>query len=266
MSANPQTHRKTQRRFLFIAIAVALVVAVIGIPLMVLSQQRLELGYRLGIVPGGDVQQIAGPKDGAVLVVVPFHLPDDAYGSAYRQRAQYLARPSSDGMSLEDLSTGHTIHIPLTGLDFIAANDDGSLILFRQGEAQSSAISVVVDVEREAVTTLPAGSAAPDLPGDWTTPIWAKVGTQCGMRSVTSTYIACFPGPTLATYFFGDWQLDLQKYGDYRVSKSLFRGMGFVPSLGWTNDDQFIYFQNERGIWKIELGPNPLDLAATPAP
>lgn len=265
MSANPQTHRRTQHRFRNAVIALAVLVAVIGIPMMVLSEQRLELGYRLGLVPGGDVQQVAGADDGQVLIVVPFRDPGDAYGSAYRQRAQYLARPSSTGMTLDDLSTGATIEIPLTGIDFIAANDDGSTILIRQGSTPATAKSVVIDVATNAATELPQGTMSPDLPGDWTTPVWAKVGTQCGMRSVTSRYVACFPDPTLATYLFGDWQLDLQLYGDYRVSKPLFRGMGFVPSLGWTNDDQTIWFQNERGIWKIDLGPNPLDLTATPA-
>ncbi|MGN6485790.1 MAG: hypothetical protein ACTHMX_15470, partial [Thermomicrobiales bacterium] len=162
-------------------------------------------------------------------------------------------------------STGATIGIPLTEIDFIAASDDGSTVLLRQGSTPSTAKSVVIDVSTHAVTDLPQGTMTPDLPGDWTTPVWAKVGTQCGLRSVTSRYIACFPDPTLATYLFGDWQLDLQLYGDYRVAKSLFRGMGFVPSLGWTNDDQTIWFQNERGIWKIDLGPNPLNLPATPA-
>lgn len=266
MSANPQTHRRTQRRFRTIAIAIAIVVAVIGIPLMVLSEQRLELGYRLGLVPGGDVEQIATADDGEILVVVPFHLADDAYGSAYRQRAQYLARPSASGMTLEDLSGGASLEIPLTAIDFIAASTDGSILLFRQGEGQSSSTSVLVEVATGTATTLAAGVSAPDIPGDWTTPIWAKVGSQCGMRSVTSAYVACFPRPTLATYLFGDWQLDLQLYGDYKVSRSLFRGMGFLPSVGWTNDDQTLYFQNERGIWKIDLGPNPLDLTATPVP
>ena len=265
MSANPQTHRRTQHRFRNAVIALAVLVAVIGIPMMVLSEQRLELGNRLGIVPGGDVQQVASADDGQILIVVPFRDPGDAYGSAYRQRAQYLARPSSTGMTLDDLSTGATIEIPLTDIDFIAANDDGSTILIRQGSTPATAKSVVIDVATNAATELPQGTMSPDLPGDWTTPVWAKVGTQCGMRSVTSRYVACFPDPTLATYLFGDWQLDLQLYGDYRVSKPLFRGMGFVPSLGWTNDDQTIWFQNERGIWKIDLGPNPLDLTATPA-
>lgn len=265
MSANPQTHRRTQHRFRNAAIALAVAIAAIGIPLMVLSEQRLELAWRLGIVPGGDVEQVASADDGQVLIIVPFRDPGDAYGAAYRQRAQYLARPSASGMTLEDLSTGRTIEIGLTELDFIAASDDGSTILLRQGTSPLNEQAVVIDVATGAVTTLPEGTSAPDLPGDWTTPVWAKAGTQCGMRSVTSRYVACFPAPTLATYLFGDWQLDLQKYGDYRVSKPLFRGMGFVPSLGWTNDDETIWFQNERGIWKIDLGPNPLNLTATPA-
>ncbi|MGC4191254.1 MAG: hypothetical protein QM589_08815 [Thermomicrobiales bacterium] len=264
MSANPQTHRRTQRRFRNSAIVLAIIVAIVGIPLMILSQQRLELGYRFGLVPGKEAEHVAGPNDGATLVVVPFRDPGDKYGSAYRQRAQYLARPSASGMTLEDLSTGKMIDIPLTSIDFIAANDDGSVILFRQGTAPPSWSSVVVTVASGTVTKLPDGALAPDLPGDWATPVWEKVGTQCGMRSVTSAYIACFPGPTLATYIFGDWELDLQEYGDYRVSKPLFRGLGFVPSLGWTNDDRTIWFQNERGIWKIDLEPNPLDLTATP--
>jgi len=266
MSANPETHRRIQHRVRTAVIALAIVIAAVAIPLIVLDEQRLELGYRLGLVPGGDVAQIAGPNDGAVLVVIPFHEPGDAYGSAYRQRAQYLARPVPEGMTLDDLSTGTSIQIPLTGIDFIAASEDGRTILFRQGTAPTSASSVIVDVASGTVTALPKGTMTPDLPGDWTTPAWAKVGRQCGMRSVTSAYIACFPDATFATYLIGDWQLDLQQYGDYRISKPLFRGLGFIPSLGWTDDDQAIYFQNERGIWRIDLGPDPLGRpSATPA-
>lgn len=260
MSANPETHRRAQRRARRAVIALAIVVAALAIPLVVLSEQRLDLGYRLGIVPGGDVARIAGPDDGAILVVVPFRAQGDAYGSAYRQRAQYLGRPAGDGIALQDLSSGTTVTIPLTEIDFIAASDDGNTLLFRQGTAPSSATSVIVDVASGKVTPLPAGALAPDLPGDWSTPVWAKVGRQCGMRSVTSAYIACFPDPTFATYLFGDWQLDLQQYGDFRVAKPLFRGLGFIPSLGWTDDDRTIYFQNERGIWRIDLGPDPLSL------
>jgi hypothetical protein len=269
MSANPKTHGRTQQRARRFAAAFAIVVAIIAIPLIVLPEQRLDLGYRLGLVPGGDssIQQIASPDDGAVLVVVPFHAADDAYGSAYRQRAQYLARPDgSDGkaMMLEDLSTGATIVLPLGSIDFIAASEDGQTILFREGTAPSSSHNAVVEVATGKVTMLPTGTTKPDLPRDWATPVWARIGTQCGMRSVTSVYVACFPSPTLATYLFGDWQLDLQRYGDYRIAKSLYRGMGFLPSVGWTNDDTTLYFQNERGIWKIDLGANPLDLTATP--
>lgn len=245
---------------------VAIVVAIIAIPLIVLPEQRLNLGYRLGIVPGNDgsIQQIASPGDGDVLVVIPFHEADDAYGSAYRQRAQYLARPDGKGMTLDDLSTGATIALPIGSIDFIAASEDGQTILFREGTTPSSAHTALVEVASGKVTMLPVGTMTPDLPGDWTTPVWARIGTHCGMRSVTSIYVACFPGPTLATYLFGDWQLDLQHYGDYRIAKPLFRGMGFLPSVGWTNDDKTLYFQNERGIWKIDLGTNPLKLDATP--
>lgn len=266
MGANPRTHGRTQRRARWIAAAIAVVVALIAIPLMLFPVQRLDLAQELGIVPGKSdaIQQIASPEDGAVLVVIPFHEPDDAYGSAYRQRAQYLARPSEGGMTLDDLSTGKTIALPLASLDFIAASEDGQTILFREGSAPISARNAVVDVASGAVTVLPTGTMTPNLPGDWATPVWQRIGTRCGMRSVTSIYVACFPSPTLATYLFGDWQLELQRYGDYKISKALFRGMGFLPSLGWTNDDQTIYFQNERGIWKIDLGKNPLDLTATP--
>jgi hypothetical protein len=93
----------------------------------------------------------------------------------------------------------------------------------------------------------------PDLPGDWQTPTWEKVTGSCDRISPERTYIACFNRPDAARYLAGDWQIDVQVYGEYGVSAPVYRGGGFLPILGFAHQDTWLYFQNETGVYRIEI-------------
>jgi hypothetical protein len=101
---------------------------------------------------------------------------------------------------------------------------------------------------------------APDLPGDWSRSIWdTRIGRNCLGISPRQTYIACFESPTFASYLAGDWQIDVHRYGQYRLSREIFRGRGSQPIVGFTADDSWLFFQNELGIWRE---PMSLDMFA----
>lgn len=246
-------HRTKQRRVMRMSLAVGLVGLLIFVPLILFSQFRLDLAYRLGLAPGEGVERIAGAGDGVSLIVIPFKTNGETASDSYRNRAQFLASKSGDGTDLRSLTTDHTIHIPLGSLDFIAASDDGQNVLLREGSAPARSHAVLIDVKSEAVAELRNGALVPDLPGDWQTPVWQKTSGRCGPRSETGIYIACLPRAALATYLAGDWQLNLQIYGNYKRHQEIFRGMGFLPTIGFAANDTVVYLQNERGIWRADI-------------
>lgn len=254
MSDPARTHRKKIRAWQ-IATIIAVVGLIIFVPLIVFGQFRLDLAYRLGLAPGEGVERIAGAKDGVTLIVIPFKLPGETARDPYRNRAQFLASATTSGSvtELTNLSTGKKLQIQLKSLDFIAATEDGKHVLMREGNPPGSSRSVLIDVATDAVTELPTGTTTPDLAGDWNTPVWQKTAGICGPRSVTGVYLACFPSPAFAHYLAGDWQLDLQIYGDYRHKQDVFRGRGLLPSIGFNADDTAVYFQNEHGIWRASI-------------
>jgi hypothetical protein len=47
--------------------------------------------------------------------------------------------------------------------------------------------------------------------------------------------------------------VDIQLYGDYQVVEPVYRGAGFLPMLGFAHQDTWIYLQNEKGIWRVEV-------------
>lgn len=248
-------HRTKQRRVLRASLAFGIVGLLIFIPLIVFSQFRLDLAYRLGLAPGEGVEQIASANDDVSLIVIPFKAAGETASDPYRNRAQFLATTSGDGTDLKSLTTNHTIHILLGSIDFVAASNDGSNILLREGSTPSRSHSVLIDVTTDAVSELPVGTLAPDLAGDWQTPVWQKTSGRCGPRSVTGIYVACLPRAALATYLAGDWQLNLQIYGNYQRHQDVFRGMGFLPTIGFAANDTVVYLENERGIWRADIDP-----------
>jgi hypothetical protein len=251
------TVKSIQRRVIIATLSLAVIALLIGVPLVIDGDLRLNVAHRLHLAPGWDAERIASSDDGVTLVVLPLEPVDGMLKDRYRYKAQYLARPEGDGTLLSEIGTDRTLSIPLRDFDFIAADPDGAHVLFREGGAEGAATAVLVDVDTNTATTLPEGQTAPDLPGDWTTPVWEKTTGRCDRFSVTGRYIACFNRADLASYLAGDWQIDVQVTGDFRRSAPAYRGAGFLPIVGWASDDSALYLQNEKGIWRV---PRPADL------
>jgi len=251
------TVKTIQRRVVIGTLTLAALVLIIGVPLVIDGDLRLSIAHRLHLAPGWDAEQIATAEDGTTLVVLPLRPVDGMMKDRYRYKAQYLAAPSREGTELTDIDSGRTLSIPIAELDLIAADPDGAHVLFRGTTSDGTATSVLVDVETLTATTLPEGTTAPDLPGDWETPVWEKTTGRCDRFSVTGRYIACFNRAEAASYLAGDWQVDVQVFGDFSRTKPVYRGAGFLPVVGWAKDDTELYLYNEKGIWRV---PVPDDL------
>jgi hypothetical protein len=242
--------RSVQQLVLRVAVVLAVILVIIGIPLLVSGSLRLDIAYRLNLVVGRDVEQFAGAGTDQTLIVVPITIPLDGGRVETAFQATYLARPVNEQIELTNLIDQSIVLLPIAEMDFIAADQTGKHLLFTQG-AGASAHRVLVTVENGTVEELPAGVSEPDIPGDWSTSIWAtRIGRTCLGISPQRTYIACFKTPTLARFLAGDWQIDVQRYGAYQQSREIFRGLGTRPIIGFTSDEQWLWFQNEEGIWR----------------
>jgi len=255
MSSQSHHNRAIQRRVVWTLVIVAAIVLVIGTPLVLLDDLRLDLAMRFDLVPGKNAEQITDADDGAILVVVPIHGQTSAGNDRIFYRAQFIGRPVASGTELTDIDSGTTLEIPIAEVDFIAADPSGDHVLFR---GKKSEPAVLVDARDLTATTLPKGQQAPDLPGDWETPVWATESGLCDRYSPEKKFIACFNRANAASYLAGDWQIDIQLYGNYAVSEPVFRGKGFLlPMVGFAKHDTWLYFQGIDGIWRIEV---PQDL------
>lgn len=257
MSLHSHHTRTIQRRVVWTLVIVAVVILAVGTPLVVNDELRYDLAMRFDLIPGRNAEQLTDPDDGSILVVVPIHGTTSSGNERLFYRAQFIGRPAGDGTELTDIDTGATTSIPLAVIDFIAADPAGEQILFR---GKMSEPAVLVDARSLSVTELPAGQRAPDLPGDWDVPIWATDAGLCDRYSPGKKYIACFSQADAASYLAGDWQIDIQLYGNFQASEPVFRGMGFLlPTVGFAKDDTWVYFQGIDGIWRVEV---PQDLQA----
>lgn len=250
--------RREQRLARNVLIVLAVVILVIGIPLMISASLRLRLAYDLDAVPGKDVPKLAGADPNVTLVTVAVNKPDAEGRPIQTALALYIATTTSSGIALQDLNAPRTLRIPLDHYDLISADADASHLLFVADMSGGGHQAVLVTVATGAVTPLPSGETQPNLPGDWTTPVWQKGAVGCDSASPGFTFVACVEGPKLAAFFAGDWDLRIQKYGDLTYSFGLFRGLGSEPIGGWAKDDRTFYFQNERGLWKATVSPDEL--------
>ena len=247
-----------QRRVILASIVIGVISLALGVPLIVNGDLRLDVAHRLHLAPGWEAEQIADGDAGETLVVVPLPHPLMETGrELYRYRALYLASPVADGLELTEIDTGRTLTIPIGEFTLIAADNDGTHVLFRGTDPSGKDTAVLVDVAAGRGTVLPDGQTTPDLPGDWETPVWEKTIGSCDRYSVSGKLLACFNRADAASYFAGDWQVDVQVYGDFERVEPVYRGAGFLPILGWAHDDADIYLQNEKGIWRVPV-PNDL--------
>lgn len=257
MGSDSRSHLNAsiQRRFLWAVLIVSVLLAAAAFPLIVNPQLRLDLAHRFGLAPGKDIEQIADSDDGVVMIAAPIEIQRERNRPQYRFRAVYLSRETSEGVELTSVDTGATLTLPLDSVDFISASSDVSHLLFRDTEGDTTG-SVLVDVASGTVTPLPSVDSVPDVPGNWNEPVWAQTMGECNGFSPHAEYIACFRNPQLASFLAGDWELQVRVYGDADRVATLYRGLGFRPFIGWSNDDRWLYFQNERGLWRAEVTPD----------
>lgn len=254
MSSSSFHTQHIQRRVIRILIAAAILLTLIATPLILFDELRLDIAHELGLAPGKGAEKLADGDDGAVLVVLALGDYQGVGREQYRYDAAYIARPSDTGYTLTDIETDATIDVPLTELSFIASDPEGQHILFRGPTADGGAESAALVTRDDAtVELLPEGQDTPDIPGDWETPVWAKVVGTCDRVSPHERFIACFNRAEIINYLAGDWQVDVQLFGDFQVSEPVYRGLGFRPILGFADDDTWLYFQNETGIYRIEI-------------
>ena len=254
MSATSHFSRGLQRKFVMTLLVAIAVIVLIAVPLILSGDLRLSVAHQLGLAPGGDAEQLADEDDEVTLVVLPLGHYEGVGLERYRYKAQYVARPVEGGTQLSDIESRTNLTIPLQELNFIAADPEGAHVLFRgpaAGDGEETAI--LVDTTALTAEELPKGQDVPDLEGDWETPIWEKTRGLCDRYSPQWKFVGCFNRADAASYLAGDWQIDVQLYGVYGVEEPVYRGAGFLPILGWAHDDTWIYFQNERGIWRVEV-------------
>jgi hypothetical protein len=257
MSSDTRSHltKGAQRRFLWGFLILSAVLTMLSVPLIVNGQLRLDLAHRFGLAPGAGVEQIAEAGDGIALISAPIVMERQRALPQYRFRALYLARETGGGYELTSVDTGATLSLSLDSLDFIAATPDTSHLLIRDLEDEGGG-AVLIETATGTVNALPSAESVPELPGNWDVPVWEEDMGQCNGYSPNAVYIACFENPEIASYLAGDWELQVRVYGDVEAVVPLYRGIGFRPFIGWSADDRWLYFQNERGIWRAEVRPD----------
>jgi hypothetical protein len=260
MSGDSRSHldRSTQRRFRVIVLTCAAIAALILTPLVLNDQLRLDTAHRLNLAPGKDVERVATADDDLRLIVVPIQAVNEARRSEIRFRAAFLAREGPDGVELEFIDSGERIALGLEAYDFYSASDDGNFVLFQDTRNPDAIQGELIDLSTGDVTAMPAESPYPtDIPGDWERGAWETPMGRCEGFSPHAKFIACFKNPALSTFLAGDWELQVRVYGSAQDAIAIYRGIGILPLVGWSNDDSRVYFQNEEGIW---MSPVSLDM------
>lgn len=260
MSSDAHHTRSIQRRIIIALLVITGLCLLVAVPLVIDDDLRLDLAHRTGLAPGEDAEQIADANDGATLIVLPLDFGDGGGRERYRYQAAFIGRPVDGGIELSQVETNDTMTLPITELEHVAANADGTTVLFRGPAIDGGGDqAIVLDTDGLTTETLDDPAATPEEEGDWEIPVWARVTGYCDRLSPGGTFVACFNRPDAASYLAGDWQVDVQVYGDYENTEPVYRGAGFLPFLGFAHDDSYLYFQNELGIWRIELPESLLE-------
>lgn len=242
-------HRSVQRRAMSISIGVAIVLAIVLIPLMTNEELRLDIFRSARWVPSAEGELVAGADSGATMVAVPaIHRLETTDRPEIRFLAVYVTWPNAEGMRLEPINGGEAFTIPVERYDLVSASPDASELYIRGDET-----AVLIDVrDNRVIEELPADES-PDVDWDWRQPAWGTGVGRCDLVSPQQTWIACFERPVLAAYLAGDWHLSIHRYGGSEEEHDIARGLGFRPILGFSADEQWIYLYNERGIRRFSV-------------
>ena len=254
MSSTTKHVLREQRIARWVLAIIASIVLLIAVPLVLSDALRLRVAQDLGLAPGEGVPQLAAADENVDLLVAPVLKPDPRSDRPARTLvALYIARTNETGVILQDANGSGEIRLPIATFDHVAASPDASMVLFVEGDRSPHPRAVLLDVASGKVTSLPAGQRRPDLPGDWDASLWDNISVRCEAVSPDLAYVACLDPPETAHYLAGDWELRLQRYGDFREQVAVFRGRGFLPTAGWTRDERAILFQNEHGLWRVDV-------------
>jgi hypothetical protein len=251
-----------------IIVGIVAIFLIVAVPLVIFDDARLEMAREIGLVPGRDAEQLADGDDGALLIVLPLGDYNGVGRERYAYKAAYISRSAVGGTSLTDIETDETIDVPLTSVDFVASDPEGAHVLLRGPGAKNPGVvsAVLVTTADNSIVELPDGQLIPDLPGDWETETWQKTTGLCDRVSPHQKFVACFNRADAASYLAGDWQLDAQLFGDYEIVEPVYRGIGFLPMVGFAHNDTWVYLQNETGIYRVELPESLLERAPTATP
>jgi len=244
---------REQRRAKAIAVSVLVIVVIVGGAFVLLPDERLELGIRLGLVPGEDAEKLYDGDDPVELIVLVTEVPVQLTLPELRYEAVYIAERTGNEVILRDLNRSTEVVVPLAHYDFISTSFDRSAILFVDQTSGPEPKAVLVTAATGQVQELPLGQTDPGIPGSWDEDIGGTT-FQCDGVSPSATWIACIShGRAVSRFIFGSWELQVSPYGDSRSKKSLYRGGGSDPIAGWTADDRWIYVQNEKGLYRVEV-------------
>ncbi|HET8524948.1 MAG TPA: hypothetical protein VFL82_17075, partial [Thermomicrobiales bacterium] len=244
----------TQRRAVIATIIVVIVVILIGAPLLFLPKLRLEVGYKLHLAPGADATQIFPGDAAGELIVLVEQVPVKLSLPTSRYHAVAIAERTGTAIELHDVNRDRTLSIPLPTYDFIAASADRSALLFVDHESASQLKAVFVNLATGEVRPLPPGQTNPGVPGNWDQDV-AGAQIDCSGVSPQSHWVACIVERKagLSRFVFGDWELRVAPYGNVKKQEPVFRGRGTIPIVGGSNDERWLYAQNETGIWRIPV-------------
>lgn len=260
-------HQKLQRRLTIGIVIFALIAAIIAIPLMTNEDLRYDLAMKYDLIPGQSVEKLAEGDENAMLIVLPLDNAGNTGVNPWLFHAQFIAWANPDGIELENLETGERTQLPISSVEFTAANGDGSLVLLRGPQAVTGEPkAITIHSQSMEVNVLQDANGVPEEPGDWETSIWDKNVSWCHTLSPGRRFLACFQPPDLASYAAGDWELSIQLYGDYEEFVPIFRGQGFIPWVGFAQHDTVLYFQNMFGIWRAEIPEDILEAATLSTP
>ena len=244
---------REQRRFRRLIVAVAVLVLLIGAPLLLAPAWRLTVGQRLQIVPGQKAERLFGPGAPVELVVLIEEVPVPGSLPSKRYTAVAIAEREVDGIRLHDLAAGKVLRLPISNYDRIAASSDRTALLFVANASTARERRVLVTLGSGEVRELSPDAGDPSLPGNWSAEIpLGAIG--CGGVSPRSTWVACIrTGTGFSPFLFGGWELQAHRYGDPDERVRLYRGRGTHPIVGWAGDESALYFQNEFGVWRVAM-------------
>jgi hypothetical protein len=244
---------KEQRRAKYIAIAIFAILVVVGGIAVSFPDERLEVGQRLGLVPGESADKLYDGDDPVELIVLVTEVPVPLTQAERRYEAVYIAERTGAEVILHDVNRSTDVVVPLAHYDLISTSSDQSAILLIDQTSRPEPQAVLVTIATGQAEPLPPGQTDPGIPGSWDEDIGGTTFT-CDGVSPNATWIACIShGQAVSRFIFGSWEMQISPYGNSKTKKRLYRGGGSDPVAGWSADEQWIYVQNEKGLYRIKV-------------